>query len=67
MKVMLFAVLLVGLVSACTNRGTYEGIKASNINECYRLPPSQQDECLEQANKSYEEYQREREELLNAS
>lgn len=59
----LFLVLLV--LAGCSNRGVYGGIQASNRNECSKLPPSQYDECMENANKSYDEYERERKEALS--
>jgi hypothetical protein len=58
----LFFALLV--LSSCSNRGVYEGIQASNRNECSKLPPSQYDECMEKANKSFTEYERERKEAI---
>ncbi|OFE12160.1 hypothetical protein PHACT_02610 [Pseudohongiella acticola] len=47
-------------LSGCSNRGVYEGIQASNRLECHRLPPSQFDDCMQRANKSFNEYERER-------
>lgn len=61
----LITVCLVFLVLAgCSNRGIYEGIQAGNRNECLRLPPSQYDDCMERASKSYDEYDRERKEIV---
>ena len=59
----LFLVLLV--LAGCSNRGVYEGIQTSNRIECSKLPPSQYDECMENANKSYNEYEMERKESLD--
>ena len=59
----LFLALLVLL--GCSNRGAYEGIRASSRFECSKLPPSQYDECMERAGKSYDEYERERQEALS--
>ncbi len=58
----LFLALLV--LVGCSNRGIYGGIQASNRNECSKLPPSQYDECMENTNRSYDEYERERKEAL---
>ncbi len=64
MKVIpLFLVLLV--LVGCSNRGTYGGIQTGSRNECSILPPSQYDECMENASKSYDEYDRERKEALS--
>lgn len=60
--IQLFLVLLV--LVGCTNREVYEGIQAGHRNDCSRLPPSQYDECIKEANKSYGEYDRERKEAL---
>lgn len=46
--------------SACTYRGSYEAIQQSNRQECGKVPPSQYDECLAEANRSFDEYQRQR-------
>lgn len=59
----LFLVLM--FLAGCSNRGVYEGIQVSNRNECFKLPPSPQyDECMENANISYDEYERKRKEAL---
>jgi hypothetical protein len=58
----LFLVLL--FLCGCSYRGAYEGIQAGNRNECYKLPLAQYDECMRKANKSYDEYERERKEAM---
>ena len=50
------------LIVGCSSQQVFEGIKARNQNECYRLPESQQQDCLEAADVSFEEYQRQRKE-----
>lgn len=62
------AKLLAGLIasvllSSCTSEATYNGFQRSNLNDCETRPLSQYDECVAAANKSFEEYQREREEV----
>lgn len=59
----LLSILL--MLAGCTNRGVYEGIQASARHDCSTLPPSQYEECMEAANVSFDEYQRQREELEN--
>lgn len=59
-----FLILIVLIIAGCTYRGAYEGIQTSNRFECSKLPLSQYDECMENANKSYDEYERERKEAL---
>jgi hypothetical protein len=51
------------IVAGCTARGGYEGVQASLRNECARRPPSQYEECMAEANGSWEDYERERAQL----
>lgn len=46
------------LMSGC--RGLYEGFKMSKAEDCYRLSYPDQEQCLQQVNMSYEEYEKER-------
>jgi uncharacterized membrane protein (DUF106 family) len=48
---------------ACSNKAVYDNIKLNNRQECAKLPQSQYDECMENTQKSYEEYNRERKEM----
>lgn len=57
-----YFVLAMLIVAGCTNRGAYEGIQASKRFECSELPPSQYEDCMREANRSYDEYQRQRSE-----
>lgn len=52
------------LLSACSNKAVYDNVKWNNQLECLKLPPAQYDECMERSNKSYEEYESERQETL---
>lgn len=45
---------------ACSN--FYDGFKAVEIDNCYKLPYPDQEECLRQIDISYEEYKQQREE-----
>lgn len=42
-------------------RNLYEGFKAAQAEDCYRLSYPEQDECLRLGNVSYEEYEKRRE------
>jgi hypothetical protein len=53
-------VLAVATLCACTAHQAYDGIQQGKRNECARLPQSQQAECIDDANVSFEEYQRRR-------
>ena len=57
--------LMLFVLAACSNRGIYGGLQASKRNECSKqLPQSEYNECMEDANRSYDEYERERKEAL---
>lgn len=49
---------------ACSQKSVYEGIQAGERNACLKEPESQYDDCMQRANKSYDEYKRERDEAL---
>jgi hypothetical protein len=61
-KLMILMVLLA--VTGCSNRAVYENIRIHQRNECLKELPSRYEECIEPPNKSFEEYQRERKEVL---
>ncbi len=65
MKYCRVILIVVGVSTvACSNRGVYDTIQTNNRLDCQTQPLSQQEECRRQAGKSYEEYERERQELL---
>lgn len=56
-------VLLLATVSAvagCSRRAWYEGVRMSGAGECRNLTGTQREECLRDAEMSYEEYTRKR-------
>ena len=59
MALLLIAVAA-ALLGGCSARQVYAGIQQGKRNACEVLPQSQQARCLEQANISYEEYERRR-------
>ena len=61
-KLLIFSV--VAFVAACSNKAIYDNIQHSNRRQCAELPPSQYEQCVKQANKPYEEYEKERQEAL---
>lgn len=63
MNKLLVMLLIVGL-TACSNRAVYENIRIHQTNECLKVPPARYGECLESVNKPYDEYERERKEIL---
>ena len=61
-------VLILILFSGCSSRELYESTQPKyGENECRQLPPDQYDDCIKMETKSYEEYQKDREEILNKS
>ncbi|WP_157829160.1 hypothetical protein [Colwellia sp. 75C3] len=64
-KVALFTLVLISF-SGCSNKELYESIQPKhNDNECRKLPAHEYDECIKHETKSYEEYKKEREEVIN--
>lgn len=59
-----YLIIFFSSLSACSNRQLYHSAQTSRLNECNNLIGYQRDKCLEQSSKSYEQYQREREEVL---
>lgn len=59
MNILLIMLLVIGVIG-CSNKTVYENIRINQRNECIKEPPPAYDECIERTNKSYEEYQRER-------
>ncbi len=65
MKKYLF-IVTVFMLGGCSNQLIYEEIQRKNQFDCYSLPVSQQDDCIESSHSmSYEEYERERQKALN--
>ena len=64
-KVVIFLFVLLG-ISGCSNRAIYDNMRIKQRSECLKEPPSTYFECIERTNKSYEEYKREREEVLES-
>lgn len=60
----LLMVLVMFGVAGCSNKAIYDNIQLNKRIDCAKLPPPQYDECIESANKSYDEYERERKESL---
>ena len=52
------------LVQACSQQQVYDAIQQNRQLECQKLPGTQYEECMKQYSEPYEEYERERQELL---
>lgn len=53
------------LLAACSNQGAYNSFQESLKQECRRQPPAQQEKCLNDIQDDYQEYRRQRDELLD--
>ncbi|WP_201022630.1 hypothetical protein [Thiomicrospira sp. XS5] len=51
------------ILAGCSHQAVYDNIQHNNRNSCYKKPPSQYDACMKAANKPYDQYEREREEV----
>lgn len=54
---------LLGVVG-CSNKEIYNKLLRDQRNKCREEPKSMYSECVERTEKSYEQYQRERDEVL---
>ena len=55
------------ILAACTQQDVYEMSQENGRKACEKEPPPMQDRCMEQYQQSYDEYQRERDALLEDS
>ncbi len=61
-----FIVLVFLSLSGCSSKELYESTQPKyNENECRKLPPHQYEECINQEAKTYEEYKRERQDIID--
>ena len=55
-----WALIAVFFLMGCSNKAVYDNIQINNRNTCNTVPPSQYKECIDRTNKSYEEYEQDR-------
>lgn len=58
---LLMALCLLG----CSHKAAYDNIRLHNQQQCLNEPPPTYAECMERANKSYTDYVRENNEILD--
>jgi len=64
-KQIFFAIiLLVITLSACTKQAWYQGAQSSQTAHCMKEPVSEYDDCIQQSAESYDEYNKNREALI---
>ncbi|GAB3019872.1 hypothetical protein [Bowmanella dokdonensis] len=65
MKTTLTLMLLVLCITGCSNKAVYNNFQINKRNECLKLPPTEYDRCMEGMDRSYEEYEKAREEVVD--
>ena len=51
-------------IAGCSNKAMYDNLVINQRQACLKEPPALFEECMNKAHKTYEEYERERKELL---
>jgi len=54
------SLILVAIQTSCTTKGAYEAFQYNHASACREYRGQQQDDCLANYSKSFEEYQKER-------
>ena len=62
-RTIILAIFLMG--TGCSNEQVYTAIQKNRQLECQKLPPAQYNSCMEEYDQDYEDYKREREEVIN--
>ena len=52
--------------TACSNQQIYEAVQQSNQFECQKNPKTARERCMEQVSEPYEDYERDRNALLES-
>jgi len=60
-----FCKLFLALLSivSCSHQQVYESLQIKQKNDCLKVPESEYDKCMQDAEKPYEQYKEERQEL----
>ncbi len=65
MNQLVFGLLVLAIISACTNKQVYETIQTHKRLECQKLVrTAEYEKCMQEVSASYEEYTRNRDEVL---
>lgn len=66
MKIKYFLITLVIVLTGCSSKELYEASKINREANCNKYVGQEREQCLREINrKSYEEYERERQEVLS--
>ena len=61
----IFTLLILSMLSACSTSSAYYGAQQYQINQCLqKSPQSEYEECAKQSDKSFDEYNQERNETI---
>ncbi|MBL1141704.1 MAG: hypothetical protein HND53_06695 [Proteobacteria bacterium] len=60
----LLLIIAVLPLQACSSKQIHSMIQSNQQNECQTAPNSEYDNCIKHANESYEEYSRNRKEVI---
>lgn len=52
-------------LSGCGRQGVYDNIQMDNKRRCESVPVPEYQDCIDASSQSYEEYERQRQELLS--
>lgn len=64
-RTMLSVICISVFVCGCTYRGAYHEMQREQLRQCVEEQGIPYHECLERTNKSYDEYMRERQDVIN--
>ncbi|MCB1704257.1 MAG: hypothetical protein KDI17_05305 [Halioglobus sp.] len=62
----LFAVASACLLLACTHEQVYNSVQQNQQLECSKLPQVQYEDCMKGVDQSYQDYERERQVILDS-
>jgi hypothetical protein len=48
------------ILTGCTKQAVYEGVQQNQRNECFKLPETERERCLNETSREYEDYKRQR-------
>jgi len=61
-KICNLLLVLLSIVT-CSHQQVYESLQIKQKNDCLKVPESEYDKCMQDAEKSYEQYKEERQKL----
>lgn len=66
MKSLSISLILIAsvLIGACSNQQMYDTIQINQKNDCLKLPQEAYEKCMESVNRSYGQYEAQRQEAI---